>query len=77
MDLIRDKLTQEIVSLADLCLAALEKRGAVINGKSATELRERLRRAGAGATRAGYESVRSRPWATPPDQVRAGSAPKR
>jgi hypothetical protein len=45
MDLICGKPTQESISLADPCLAALEKRGAVINGKSATELRERLRRA--------------------------------
>lgn len=44
LDLLRKKLTEKIVSFADAGLAVLEARGARINGRSATELREMIAR---------------------------------
>jgi len=44
LDLLRKKLTDKIVSLADAGLAVLEARGATINGRSATELRAMIAR---------------------------------
>jgi hypothetical protein len=68
MDPVRKMLTQKLISLADDCLALLETRGAVINGRCATSLRDRLQRA-----RAGQSNEADRQGAADPSHADAGT----